>query len=132
MLNKMNEINIGGCYCGAIRYKTIGIPKYAGVCYCKDCRKIAGAQSVAWVTFPISDFEYTKGEPVSYQSSENVVRTFCGTCGTGLTYQIGKRKQEIDVTMASLDDPEKHPPRNLVYANEKLNWDLHLDLPKSS
>ena len=121
----------GGCYCGTIRYKARGIPKYAGVCYCNDCRKVAGAQSVAWVTFPISDFEYIKGEPVSFQSSEKVVREFCGTCGTGLTYQIEKRNQEIDVTMASLDNPEEHPPRNLVYADKKLNWDLHLNLPKS-
>lgn len=126
------ETITGGCYCGEIRYKAIGVPKYAGVCYCNDCRKIAGAQSVAWITFPIEDFEYFKGKPVSFQSSEKVSRTFCGKCGTGLTYQIENRKQEIDVTMASLDDPEKYPPRKLVYAEEKLGWDIHLDLPKSS
>ncbi len=126
------ETITGGCYCGEIRYKASGVPKYAGVCYCGDCRKIAGAQSVAWVTFAVEDFEYTKGTPVSYQSSEKVKRTFCGICGTGLTYQIERRKQEVDVTMASLDDPEKFPPRNLVYADEKLNWDVHLDLPKAN
>jgi hypothetical protein len=49
-----------------------------------------------------------------------------------LTYQIEKRNQEIDVTMATLDDPEKYPPRNLVYADEKLDWDVHLDLPKAN
>jgi len=125
------EILYGGCYCGNIRYKAVGIPKYAGVCYCKDCRRIAGAQSVAWVTFPVSDFEFEKGEPVTYKSSENIVRSFCGTCGTGLSYQIKKRELEIDITTASLDYPEKHPPRNLVYPDEKLNWDKHLDLPKA-
>lgn len=126
-----NEINTGACYCGAIRYRAIGTPKYAGVCYCSDCRRIAGAQSVAWLTFMVVNFEYTKGTPLCFKSSEKVVRSFCGTCGTGLTYQKEKRNQEIDVTMASLDNPEKYPPRNLVFADEKLNWDVHLDLPKT-
>jgi len=60
-----------------------------------------------------------------------VVRTFCGNCGTSLTYQNIKRGSEIDITTASLDDPEKFPPRKLVFADEKLNWDIHLDLPRS-
>jgi len=99
------ETIYGGCYCGSIRYKAIGIPKYAGVCYCKDCRRIAGAQSVAWVTFPVSNFEFEKGEPVIYKSSENVERSFCGKCGTSLTYQVKRRKHQMDITTASLDDP---------------------------
>lgn len=125
------EISSGGCYCGNIRYRVAGIPKYAGVCYCGDCRRIAGAQSVAWVTFAVSDFEYEKGQPVSFQSSEKVIRTFCGICGTCLTYQNKKRGTEVDITIASLDEPEKFPPRKLVFAGEKLSWDLHLNLPRS-
>jgi len=126
-----NEINYGGCYCGNIRYKVVGMPKYAGVCYCGDCRKNVGAQSVSWITFPISDFEFEKGVPVSFKSSKNVVRSFCGICGTSLTYQNEIRKSEIDITLASLENPEKFPPRKLVFADEKLNWDIHLDLPRS-
>jgi hypothetical protein len=125
------EIVYGGCYCGGIRYKAVGTPKYASICYCKDCRKIAGAQSVAWVTFPVEDFKYIKGEPVSYKSSEKVVRTFCGTCGTSLTYQVEERNTDIDVQSSTLDNPEKYPPRCLVFADEKLSWDVHLDLPES-
>lgn len=124
------ETITGGCYCGAIRYKASRVPKYSGVCYCNDCRKIAGAQSVAWITFFVEDFEYTKGGPVRFQSSEHVTRAFCGTCGTCLSYQNDNRKSEIDLTMASLDDPEKYPPRNLVFPDEKLSWDVHLNLPR--
>lgn len=125
------ETIYGGCYCRAIRYKAFGIPKYTSICYCEDCRRIAGAQSVAWVTFHINNFTIEKGVPVQFQSSKNVVRTFCGTCGTSLSYQAKGRAEDIDITTASLDNPEQYPPRKLVFAKEKLNWDVHLNLPEA-
>lgn len=124
------EIIYGGCYCGNIRYKAFGAPIYSGVCYCNDCRRVAGAQSVAWLTYLIEDFEFTKGEPTVYKSSEKVTRTFCNTCSTSLTYQLERRKTQIDITTASTDTPNKYPPGNLAFPNEKLEWDIHLDLPE--
>src|SRR5262245_34940814 len=112
----------GGCFCGAVRYRAVGEPRVACLCHCADCRKACGAQSVAWVTFPVERFAFTQGEPIRFRSSPPVVRTFCGHCGTQLTYQTAERAQEIDITTGSLDDPERFPPQKEVFIEQKLTW----------
>jgi hypothetical protein len=97
-------------WCGAIRYRAAGDPTDATLCHCRTCRKAAGAPLVAWVTFPARDFTIVTGEPIRYRSSPKVVRTFCGECGTPLTYAHTDFPSGIDVTVCSLDEPERFPP----------------------
>ena len=108
--------------CGAVRYQAPAPPIHQVLCHCVDCRRGAGAQAVAWVTFSARSFSFTAGEPVRYRSSPPVVRTFCGRCGTSLTYEAEERPNDIDVTTASLDDPEAFPPTKEVFAEQKLSW----------
>jgi hypothetical protein len=119
----MNERNVeGGCYCGEVRYRFRGAPLHSTVCHCVDCRRAAGAQSVAWVTAPAAAFGWTKGEPARFRSSPPVERTFCGRCGASLTYTHSRRANDIDITTATLDDPEAFPPTKDVFAEQKLSW----------
>jgi hypothetical protein len=53
---------------------------------------------VAWVTFPAESVAFTQAEPVRFRSSPPVERTFCGRCGTSLTYRHADRGHEIDIT----------------------------------
>jgi hypothetical protein len=115
--------------CGQVRYRLTAEPESSTVCYCGDCRKAAGSQSVAWVTVPAAAYQVVSGEPARFESSLNVLRTFCGRCGTSLTYQNTKHGNSIDVTAASLEDPGAFPPSGLVYASQKLPWDACLALP---
>jgi hypothetical protein len=112
----------GGCYCGEVRYRLSKEPRSSVVCHCADCRRASGAQSVAWVTVPVEAFEWTAGEPARFASSPPVERTFCGRCGTSLTYTHTNRAKDIDITTASLDDPEAFPPTKAVFADRKLSW----------
>ena len=112
----------GGCFCGAIRYRAGGKPLHSTVCHCESCRKACGAQSVAWITVPAGAFSWTQGEPFRFHSSPGVARTFCGRCGTSLTYAHENRPGEIDLTTGSLDDPEAFPPTEQVFAEMKLSW----------
>src|SRR3712207_5095313 len=105
---------LGGCFCGAVRYRASERPRISTICHCQDCRRAGGAQSVAWVTFLAASFAFVQGEPMRFRSSPPVVRTFCGRCGTPLTYQNVERADEIDVTTGSLDDPEAFPPTKEV------------------
>ena len=126
----MTEIKIaGGCLCGAIRFNATAAPTKSTVCYCQYCRRAFGAQSVAWLTFEVSDFACIKGKPASYASSPPVVRTFCDTCGTSLTYTNSARPDEIDVATAIFDDPDPYPPEGIVFPSRKLAWDTCLDRP---
>jgi hypothetical protein len=113
---------LGGCMCGAVRYRASEPPRISTVCHCADCRRGAGAQSVAWVTFPTESFAFTHGEPARFHSSPPVEHTFCGRCGTSLTYRSEERSHEIDVTTGSLDDPEAFPPTKEVFPEQKLSW----------
>jgi hypothetical protein len=112
----------GGCYCGAVRYRAGVDPLYRINCHCANCRRAAGAQAVAWVTFPLAAFEFVAGAPVQYRTDTGARRTFCGACGTSLTYENERRTGEVDVTVGSLDHPESFGPTMHAYTEERLPW----------
>ena len=114
----------GGCFCGEVRYRTDAAPFNATLCHCATCRRIAGAVPVAWFSVPAAAFAFTAGEPVRFASSACVERTHCGRCGTTLTYRTDSSPDEIDVTIASLDEPDAVPPRDHTQADGALAWDV--------
>ncbi len=118
-----NVSHAGGCLCGSIRYEVSGASEASSVCHCVSCRKSAGAQSVAWVVFPFENLEIVSGDPAVYRSSEHVSRTFCGECGTTLTYRHDEDPNSIDITAASLDLPDEFPPTRRVWLEDKLAWE---------
>ncbi len=69
----------------------------------------------------------TQGEPIEFRSSPHVVRTFCGRCGSLLTYRNEQDPGTIDVMTCSLDDPNALPPRFSVWVSQKLAWDRPAD-----
>jgi len=112
----------GGCICGAIRFSITGEPDQVVVCHCPDCRRAAGAQSVAWMFLSLENYEITHGVPAEHVSSPGVVRKFCSKCGTTLSWEGEKHPGRIDVTIGSLDEPERFPPTRAVYRKHKLSW----------
>jgi hypothetical protein len=112
----------GGCGCGAIRFLIPADSNRVAVCHCQDCRRFVGAQSVAWVMVAKKKFKLSSGKPVMYASSPGVVRTFCGKCGTSLTYAHSKRPDTIDVTVASLDKPSRFRPIKTTFEAERIEW----------
>lgn len=121
----------GGCLCGKIRYFVKSSPTRSMICHCETCRKSSASPVVAWVSFTLKDLIYEKDKPKEYKSSVSVVRTFCSSCGTPLTYFHSSRPNEIDVTACSLDSPELFPPTHHSWMVDDLNW-IHFDddLPK--
>ncbi len=116
----------GGCLCGAIRYRIDG-PIAAGChCHCSLCRRSTGAVVVTWITVRRETFRLLKGTPRRYRSSPKAERSFCGDCGTPLTFQRLDLVGEIDITVASLDAPEHHAPDRHIFAANRVPW-LRLD-----
>jgi glyoxylase I family protein len=111
----------GGCLCGAVRYRATGAPTSPTLCHCTSCRRAAGAPAVAWMTFAPERFDFVRGEPVRFRSSPPVTRSFCGRCGTPLTY-VHEAFAGVDVTTASLDAPERCPPADHTWTSERLPW----------
>lgn len=98
----------GRCFCGAVRYRARSRPEQVNTCYCADCTRVVGSAMTTWARFRADDFEFTLGDPIRFESP-GITRTFCGSCGTSLTYHY-KSGAQVDVTTATLDDPEAYPP----------------------
>jgi hypothetical protein len=117
----------GGCFCGAVRYEAAAAPFHETICHCADCRRSVGAANVAWFSVPRPRFRFISGTPTVFRSSPAVLRRFCGTCGTTLTYEADAAPGDIDVTTASLDAPDRAPPRDHTRADGRLGWDVICD-----
>lgn len=114
----------GGCFCGAVRYRARGIPWAQTICHCADCRRAVGAPLVPWATFRSADFAFTEGRPEEFRYGGRV-RAFCGRCGTPLTFQVDEWPDELDVTICSLDEPQRVAPRDHTWVSDRLSW-IHL------
>jgi hypothetical protein len=112
----------GGCLCGAVRYRFSGTPSSSDNCHCRSCRRASGAPVVAWITVGCSEFTLLSGAPAVFHSSPGVTRQFCSRCGTALTYQSERHPDTIDITTASLDDPDAYPPTTEVWLEDRLSW----------
>lgn len=117
---------LGGCLCGAVRYRLARLPTDVGHCHCRICQRSTGAPLVTWATVPRGDLELLAGEPAWHRSSSAARRGFCRSCGSQLFFAFDADAEtsrpdlpeaaigEIDVTVASLDEPDRcRPTRNI-------------------
>lgn len=111
----------GGCHCGRVRYEATAHAFHLTNCHCTICRRTTGAPFVAWFSVPLSSFRLTKGVPAHYRATDIASRGFCSTCGAQLTFRVDGA-DEIDVTTATLDDPNQLPPRDHTHTATKLTW----------
>ena len=112
----------GGCLCGALRYRITGAPVEALYCHCRMCQRAHGAPVVAWLTVSLDAFAVTAGEPVAYRSSAKASRHFCGSCGTPLTWRASDNPRLVDISIASLDNPEAVAPTLHIWTESQTAW----------
>ena len=125
----MNEVEPGGCLCGAVRYRVTGDPVAATLCHCGDCRRASGGTNVAWAVFD-KDAVTVDGEVREYSSSPGIHWGHCAACGSLVTYRRDSRPAHLDITTATLDDPAAFPPTVEIWVGEKCAWEiLNPDLP---
>ncbi|MHB8528326.1 MAG: GFA family protein [Caulobacteraceae bacterium] len=117
----------GGCFCKSLRYEAGGEPFERALCHCSMCRGTTGAPAVAWFAVMRSEFRFTAGEPAAFASSAQAERTFCAHCGTQLTFAHKDYGDRIDITAASLDDPEAAAPVEHIWTRSRLSWMTDLD-----
>jgi hypothetical protein len=117
----------GGCFCGALRYRFVGVFD-AGYCHCSICRRTTGAPVIAWVNTGRASFTLTRGAPKFVATSAEFERAFCDACGT-ITYTRSRDPggwPYVSVHHGTIDGCERIEPRvHLCYA-DRLSW-LHID-----
>lgn len=118
----------GGCFCGDVRYEVSQDPEWVGSCHCTMCRKLIGAAFSTYVVFPRETFEWTKGAPKIFCSSQEVQRGFCDCCGSTLTWESD---ETFGVLVGSLDRPEDIRPQCHTNTTTWLPWlKMDDDLPR--
>ena len=121
-------IHTGGCQCGAIRFRVAGVLKDSSICHCRMCQKAFGAYYAPLVSVRGAAFEWTRGEPKRFQSSNHVKRGFCSDCGTPLSYEA---PDGVAIAAGAFDDPTAFPPVIQWGAENKIGFVDHLhNLPE--
>lgn len=109
----------GGCQCGAICYRAEHLDG-ASICHCRMCQRAVGnamaplvaARGVTW-----------EGTPTWFASSNFSERGFCARCGTPLFLRdFAAPEGELELTLATLDDPEQVSPDHLYGVESRLSW----------
>jgi hypothetical protein len=119
----MPEDHAGSCLCGAIRYRVSGEAIARTLCHCASCRRATGGVTVAWAVFAKSHVEIERGEVREYSSSPGIYWGSCPGCGSLVTYRRDTRPDHIDITTATLDDPDRFPPTVEIWTRERIAWE---------
>lgn len=112
----------GKCGCGQIQYTLTRGTYDAVYCHCLDCARTTGATPVAWVCIKTDHFELVRGTLKSFHSSQNGRRSFCGDCGCVVLFQDARYPNDLDLTMATLNDPGELKPTCHIWTRSKPAW----------
>ncbi|WP_044873434.1 GFA family protein [Pseudomonas sp. LFM046] len=122
----MAELLTGGCHCGQLRYTVEAPLTDVAHCHCSICRRTSGGIVTTWATVPLASFRWSAGTPAEYASSSEAVRYFCSRCGSQLAFFTQLAPDSLDITVATLDQPENVPADRHIWVKSRLPW-LHLD-----
>ena len=121
----------GGCRCGAVAFRVRAEPTVVVYCHCRDCRRSSGAPISLWVGYRSERVELTRGEPTVYESSPGIRRSFCGTCGSPISFEDERLLGETYLPGGVFDDPEAFEPEAHDWVARRLPWfDVPDGLPR--
>jgi len=125
---------VGGCLCGAVRFRSTAAPIAARYCWCRDCQAIAAGNATINVIFP-SDAVTIEGETADYESladsGNRMHRRFCPKCGAPLFSQAEARPHLIIIRAGALDDPSIARPSGVIWTSSAPPWAcIDPDLPQ--
>ncbi|MEL6478627.1 MAG: GFA family protein [Pseudomonadota bacterium] len=116
---------IGGCLCGAVRYRVETPSELHYLCHCTDCQRHGGgpyhaAIVVAWEAFELTG-ETAHGE-VTAGSGRTIARHHCPACGAHLFVTQWPVAGRVSVKAGSLDDPSLFRPRYEIWTRSRAPW----------
>ena len=126
---------LGGCSCGAVRYRVGKRISGGMICHCRMCQRATGTAFSLNAIYVRDSLEITRGEPTWFASSNIAERSFCSRCGSALfiRYSVPEWQGWIAVTVGSHDAPERIPPEHHFGTESQMHWLVMDDgLPRSS
>jgi len=107
----MGEQISGGCACGRVRYRATIDDRDAYLCHCRMCQRATGSISIAFKNVKRAEVAW-EHEPDWYDSSPIAQRPYCRECGTSLGFRFKDGGENMDLTVASFDEPYGFTPKN--------------------
>jgi len=115
----------GGCLCGSIRFEINGDPFRIANCHCDDCRKATGSAFATNLFFKEDQIKVLQGATTIFQhsadSNNNMIKEFCGKCGSQLFGSGALRPGVKNVKVGSIDDGSFVKPDVNLYTARALN-----------
>ena len=114
----------GSCLCGAVTYAISAPLIDMHHCHCSRCRKQHGAAFATFARAPRSSFQLTRGadQVREYRSSQQVTRTFCGTCGSSLQFLFDGLPDMVWIAAGTFDDLPELRPEAHIFVGSKAPW----------
>jgi hypothetical protein len=115
----MPEEHLGGCLCGAVRYRITGSLRDVIVCHCGVCRRTHGAPA-AYTACPRERLELLTDADLRWHQHDGARRGFCAVCGSRLFWDRGRAT--ISIAAGSLDEPTGLTTSHHIYTASAGDW----------
>lgn len=124
----MSEALTGRCLCGDVRFEATPPFLRCVTCHCESCRRATSSPMAAYFGVEDGQWRWSGAEPRRFNSSPSVERSFCGRCGSPLTFRSTRAgfSGVIHFYTACLEDQEALEPSSHFFHAERLSW-LRLD-----
>ncbi len=117
---------VGGCSCGAVRYRLTTAPMFVHCCHCRDCQRQTGSAFVINALIETDRIERLAGEPdpvlVPTDSGRPHEIHRCPNCRIAVWSDYGRRPALRFVRVATLDDASAIRPDVHIFTRSKLPW----------
>lgn len=124
----------GECLCGKVKYQYRGKTGNLVHCHCSKCRKWHGAAFRSRVVIEKEGYRWLEGEEylTQYQSTPNVIKTFCRNCGSSLVTLYPHRPNILGLPIAGCEGRLDNDYREFhIFTDSKADWwQIADDLPQ--
>jgi hypothetical protein len=118
---------LGGCACGAVRYRVSGTPLFVHCCHCTDCQRASGSAFAVNALFEASRIALLGEAPESVETpsasgmGEQVMR--CPQCRVALwSHYAGNGAAIAFLRTGTLKEPDAFPPDIHIFTRSKRPW----------
>ena len=113
---------LGGCHCGAIRYRIFARPFAINACHCDDCKRLSGAPFGVYLHVARAHLERDPGELDVFRrkggSGNMIPISRCRACGTRMWHEPEIAPGLMIVCAGTLDDPSWAIPTSHIFTNQ--------------
>ena len=116
----------GHCQCGIVHYRVTAAAEELYHCHCSMCRRVHGTLFATYAYVPRATLQIEKGEDNlnTFDSSEQVHRRFCRTCGCQLFVDYDGEPDQIGYTPGTVDGHPGHTTEKErhIFVSSKVPW----------